>query len=56
MELCSGNSSTGDRRMPVSESVVDCSSELCAVNVPSGDEADEYTVIVVGAGEPRSVW
>ena len=56
MELCSGKSSVGDRKMPVSESVVDCVSELCVVKfVSSGEGAEEYTVIVVRAGEFGSV-
>jgi hypothetical protein len=43
--------------MPVSHSVVDCISELCAVkSMSSGDGANEYTVIVAVAGEPGAVW
>lgn len=55
--LYSRESSVRDRKLPVSDSVVDCISELGAMRyVPSGDGADEYTDIVIGAGEPGSVW
>jgi hypothetical protein len=55
--LCSGKSSIGDRRMPVSDSVVDVVWGLCAAkSAPVGDEGTEYTDMVVIMGEPGAVW
>jgi hypothetical protein len=55
--LCSEISSAGDRRIPVSDIVVDCSWELCAVrSAPSDDEGTGYTDMVVIMGELGSVW